>query len=195
MHLTKLMIGDSSASGRGCCSTLCSFLMDATPVALCCSRSKQRKALVASTDENSTSGKFLLKRIKTAEMIEKTAVRVWLMLMAYMMSGILFTYGQTVEHLIPHGTLNILHFAIFGLFFPLHVVLLQMFLYVKSSLREKLGIDDSGKPLSTKSHTSNSLASSTCTTEDSEKGLTEKECSSPPPSQSRSAGVVQVVPA
>ena len=199
MHLTKIMIGDSSSAGEGCCSTLCSFLMDAAPVALCCSRSKRRKALIASIDENSTSGKFLLKRIKTAEMIEKTAVRVWLMLMAYMTSGILFTYGQTVEHLIPHGTLNILHFAIFGIFFPLHVVLLQMLRYVKSSLREKLGIDDSGKYVSTNSSTkSNSLNSSVCTTEDPENGVTEKKCTSPPPSmESRklSAGVVQVVPA
>ena len=79
-------------------------------------------------------------RLKMAEMVEKTSVRVWLCLAWYFMSAVLMVVvlAVTEEHQNEVGTLGLENLCVMSVFIPLHLCLRQMLKYCKYTLRDVL---------------------------------------------------------
>ena len=72
----------------------CRFLKAGIPNACCCKRSVDRQNMIHSADAGSASGKFLLSRLKMADMVEKTAVRIWIGFLTYLSAAVLYVMVQ-----------------------------------------------------------------------------------------------------
>ena len=137
MNLVIILTGVKAPGG--CCTIFCYFLRSAIPIAFCAHPSKERKEMIASADPNSAAGKFLLTRLRMAEMVEKTSLRVWLALFVYLISGGVYVVTKASETYQTPQAINAVHFAVMGIFTPLHLAQKQVYKYVKYSLRDAVG--------------------------------------------------------
>lgn len=92
------------------------------------------------TDSSTQAGKFALTRLKMAEMVEKTSVRIWLCLAWYFMSAVLMVVvlAVTKGHQNEDGKLGLVNVCLMSIFIPLHLCLRQMLKYCKYTLRDVL---------------------------------------------------------
>ena len=84
MNLANIL---TSTPPEGCCKSFVKFCITAFPLAFCGKMSEERKKALASADPSSSAGKFLTTRLKMAAMVEKTGMRIWVGMFAYMMFG------------------------------------------------------------------------------------------------------------
>ena len=87
-NLSGVLVGKDTSSG--CCAKYCEFLKQNLPFALWGKRSQERELYIQSIDSSSSSGKFKMARLKMAEVIEKTAVRIWCCILFFMLGGIAY---------------------------------------------------------------------------------------------------------
>ena len=92
MNLIQLLTGGENPGG--CCTMFCRFLKAGIPNACCCKRSVDRQNMIHSADAGSASGKFLLSRLKMADMVEKTAVRIWIGFLTYLSAAVVYVMVQ-----------------------------------------------------------------------------------------------------
>ena len=92
MNLIKLLTGGENPGG--CCAKFCRFLKAGVPNECCCKYSAGRQNMIDSADAGSGSGKFLLSRLKMADMVEKTALRIWIGFLTYLSAAVVYVMVQ-----------------------------------------------------------------------------------------------------
>ena len=159
MNLVQILTGVPSTN---CCTALLNFSKSVFPGALCCRRSSERVAIFEASDPTSSAGKFTLTRLKMAEVVEVTAVRVWVCLITYFAAAIVYLlFGSGTSHLVEPGSMSVTNYCAIFIFTPLHVAVRQMFAYCKYTLRDHL--DDTRGNSSRKVSAGMSVNSSTAT--------------------------------
>ena len=78
---------------RSCCT----FFVEGIPFTLVGKRSAARENDIRSIDQASRSGRFALSKIGMAEVIEMTAIRVWLSICCYIVVTMLFIVTIAIE--------------------------------------------------------------------------------------------------
>ena len=175
MYLNQMMTGLKSSGS--CCGDLCHFLKLGVQPALCDRRSKERQDQINGADPNNSAGKFLLTRLRMAEMIEKTCIRVWIAMFCYIFAGLYYVAASAAEVDMPAGPINSVHFAVILIFFPLHCGMMQVFFYIKFTLRGMLAPKDNGSKVSA------GLSMKQSSTRNSTVDTSTKEDGSPPPGE------------
>ena len=164
-NLVQLLTGDKPES-ENCCAVLCHFIHQAVPFA-CCNKVSKQRLNAYQTVPSGPQGKFAISRLKMADMVEKTAVLIWISLVCYLFAGFgmvasnahavstscLFvrlglshefsTLQQQTLGPDANGGLIGSHFAGLFVFMALEFALRRMLVYCKYTLRDIL--DDSRK--------------------------------------------------
>ena len=144
MNLVQMLTGADEKKG---CALFCAFNRTAIPVAIFKRRSKERAEAFATADAGTTAGKFKLTRLKMAEMVEKTSIRLWFGITLYMFGGVMYIGAKAKESSYELGKVNSIHISAIILFLSIHLMDRQMLLYCTYTLRDILDADrqSSGK--------------------------------------------------
>ena len=138
MNLVQLLTGCKPESEKFC-AVLCHFLRSAVPFALFGKRSPERSRTMASADPNNNAGKFILTRLKMAEKVETLAIRACVCMGVYILSCLVYMMKKPLEGSMEHQQLNVVHWSVMGIFFPMHYAVSQMLAYCRYTLRDAIG--------------------------------------------------------
>jgi len=133
-NLVKILTGSASTSNC-CCASWCGSIKS-----VLCKKSAERSRMRSASDPLTTAEKFQQSRLRMAEMVNKTAVRVWLGLVTYMAAAILLLFILAVRpvHLNENGSFNLMNVTSIFIFIPNHHCLRQLYNYCRFTLRDVL---------------------------------------------------------